>query len=48
VQDIAEDQKVCDCGKALKHIGSEVTERIDCQPSSMFVNAYIRRNAFLS
>ena len=42
VQDIAEEQKVCDCGKPLKHIGNDVTERIDCQPSSMFVNAYVR------
>ncbi len=41
VQDIPEEEKVCDCGKTLKHIGSEVTERIDCQPSLMFVNAYI-------
>ncbi len=42
VQDIPEEEKVCGCGKALKHIGDDVTERIDCQPSSMFVNAYVR------
>ena len=42
VQDIAEEQKVCNCGKALKNIGNDVTERIDCQPSSLFVNAYVR------
>lgn len=42
MQDIAEEQKVCDCGKALKHIGNDVTERIDCQPSSLFVNVYVR------
>lgn len=42
VQDIAEEKKICDCGKALKHIGDDVTERIDCQPSSLFVNAYVR------
>jgi transposase len=42
VQDISDDQKVCGCGKTMKHIGNAVTERIDYQPSSLFVNAYIR------
>jgi transposase len=42
VLDITADEKTCSCGKALKHIGDDVTERIDCQPSSLFVNAYRR------
>jgi len=42
VQDIADDKKVCACGKTLKHIGNDVTERIDCQPASLFVNSYVR------
>jgi transposase len=40
--DVTVEDKVCSCGKALKHIGDDVTERIDCQPSSLFVNAYRR------
>ena len=40
--DIAEDKKVCACGKALKCIGEDVTERIDYQPSSLHVNVYHR------
>lgn len=42
MMDLAEEKKVCHCGKTLKHIGNDVTERIDCQPSTLFVNAYIR------
>jgi transposase len=42
VQDLADDKKVCTCGKPLKNIGTDVTERIDCQPASLFVNAYVR------
>ena len=42
VLDISEDKKVCFCGKALKRIGAAVTERIDCQPALLFVNAYVR------
>ena len=40
--DVAADKKICSCGKALKHIGDDVTERIDCKPASLFVNAYRR------
>ena len=42
VLDISAEEKVCSCGKALKHIGDDVTERIDCRPASLFVNAYRR------
>ena len=42
VLDISEDKNVCFCGKALKRIGAAVTERIDCQPALLFVNAYVR------
>ena len=40
--DLADEQKVCACGKALKHIGDDVTERIDCQPAALIVNVYRR------
>jgi transposase len=40
--DVAAQDKVCSCGKTLKHIGDDVTERIDCQPASLFVNSYRR------
>ena len=42
VLDLADEQKVCLCGKPLKHIGDDVTERIDCQPAALVVNAYRR------
>lgn len=42
VLDIAAEEKTCSCGRALKHIGDDVTERIDCRPSSLFVNSYRR------
>ena len=40
--DINGSDKMCSCGKALAHIGDDVTERIEHQPSSLFVNAYRR------
>jgi transposase len=40
--DINGSDKMCSCGKALVHIGDDVTERIEHQPSSLFVNAYRR------
>ena len=42
VLDVSEDKKVCNCGKKLAHIGDDVTERLDYQPSSLFVNRYVR------
>ena len=42
VLDVSEDKKVCNCGKKLVHIGDDVTERLDYQPSSLFVNRYVR------
>lgn len=41
--DIPADEKICpDCNKGLVHIGDAVTERLDYQPASMFVNRYTR------
>lgn len=40
--DVAQDNKTCSCGKGLVHIGDDLTERIEYQPSSLFVNAYRR------
>ena len=40
--DVKEEDKVCPCGKPKKQIGTDVTERIDCQPAMLFVNAYLR------
>ena len=40
--DIKEKEKGCGCGGPLKHIGDDVTERIDYQPASLFVNVYRR------
>src|SRR5208337_390143 len=43
ILDVATDEKNCtDCGKGLVHIGDDVTERVDYQPSSLFVNRYVR------
>ena len=40
VLDIPDEQKSCGCGKTLKCIGEDVTERIDYQPSSLHVDAF--------
>jgi transposase len=40
VRDIPEEQKVCGCGKALKCIGEDVTERIDYKPTTMHVDVF--------
>ena len=40
--DIKDTEKVCVCGKCLTHIGDDITERLDYQPSSLLVNSYIR------
>jgi transposase len=41
--DVSAPEKSCDdCGQALKHIGQDITERLDYQPSSLFVNRYVR------
>lgn len=40
--DIKIEDKSCECGKELVHIGDDVTERLDYQPSSLFVNRYVR------
>lgn len=43
ILDTPEKEKTCDCcGKALARIGEDVTERIDYEPSSLFVNRYVR------
>ena len=40
--DVKEKDKRCNCGKALVHIGDDITERLDYQPSSLLVNSYVR------
>jgi len=42
VLDVHEEKKVCGCGKKLVHIGDDITERLDYQPSSLLVNSYVR------
>jgi len=42
VLDIKNQDKSCGCGKGLVHIGDDITERIDYQPSSLIVNRYVR------
>jgi len=42
VMDVKEQDKLCTCGKALVHIGDDITERLDYQPSSLLVNSYVR------
>ena len=42
VLDVKKEDKRCVCGKALVHIGDDVTERLDYQPSSLLVNSYVR------
>ena len=42
ILDIKAQDKACGCGKELVHIGNDVTERLDYQPSSLFVNSYVR------
>ena len=42
VMDVKKEDKRCICGKALVHIGDDVTERLDYQPSSLLVNSYVR------
>ncbi len=42
VLDIKDQDKACGCGKGLVHIGDDVTERVDYQPSSLIVNRYVR------
>lgn len=32
----------CHCGKALKHIGEDSSEKLDCQPATLFINVYRR------
>lgn len=38
----AEERKCKSCAKELKHIGDDITERLDYSPSSLLVNRYIR------
>jgi len=40
--DVKDNEKICVCGKCLVHIGDDITERLDYQPSSLIVNSYIR------
>jgi transposase len=40
--DVKEKDKRCNCGKSLVHIGDDITERLDYQPSSLLVNSYVR------
>jgi len=42
VLDVKEQDKLCSCGKQLVHIGNDITERLDYQPSSLLVNSYVR------
>ena len=42
VLEIADKDRACGCGKLLKHIGDDVTERIEHQPASLHVNVYLR------
>lgn len=42
VLDIKAQDKSCGCGKGLVHIGDDITERVDYQPSSLIVNRYVR------
>ena len=42
VLDVKEEDKRCNCGKVLVHIGDDITERLDYQPSSLLVNSYVR------
>ena len=42
VLDIKTQDKSCGCGKELVHIGDDITERVDYQPSSLIVNRYVR------
>ena len=41
--DVAESERICDCcGKAMKRIGEEVTERGHCIPAKVVVKRYVR------
>jgi len=41
--DVEAEQKICNCcGKELKLIGKDITEKLDYQRASLFVNQYIR------
>ena len=43
MMDVPAKDKIClTCNKALVHIGNDVSERLDYQPSSIFVNCYVR------
>jgi len=42
ILDVNDKEKVCSCGKGLVHIGNDITERLDYQPSSLYVNSYVR------
>lgn len=42
IHDLPEDQKLCECGKFLKRIGEEVSEKLDYVPAVMQVERHIR------
>jgi transposase len=43
MMDVPAQVKICEiCNKGLVHIGDDVTERLDYQPSSLYVNRYVR------
>ena len=43
MMDVPAEVKICEtCNKGLVHIGNDVTERLDYQPSSLYVNSYVR------
>ena len=43
VMDVPAEDKICvTCNKELVHIGNDVTERLDYQPASLYVNSYVR------
>ena len=42
VHDIAEEEKVCDCGAAVERIGEEVSEKLDIIPAIIRVIRHIR------
>ncbi len=43
MMDVGAEVKICEtCHKSLVHIGNDVTERLDYQPSSLYVNSYVR------
>ena len=43
MMDVPAQAQICEtCNKGLVHIGNDVTERLDYQPSSLLVNSYVR------